>query len=114
MRPFGINSNSGDPRLIALADQGVTVATMTAACEEAKRVKRDEAIPPGFVFSILERWAKEAASLSAAGAAQPRASPHQGRQANMQRLNERLTGNRSHDPDPRIIDINDRPAGKVG
>lgn len=71
MRAFGIGSNSGDPRLLALAAQGVSVETMTAACEEAKRVKRDEPIPPGFVFSILERWAKEAAGLNATGATQP-------------------------------------------
>lgn len=47
-------------------------------------------------------------------APQPRASPRQAANANMQRLNERLTGTRSHDPDPRIIDINEPPAGKVG
>lgn len=71
MRRFGINANPGDLRLIALADQGVTAATMQAACEEAKRVKRDAPIPPAFVFSIVERWAKEASGIQAAGAAQP-------------------------------------------
>jgi hypothetical protein len=72
MRRFGISSNPGDLRLIALADQGVTVETMQAACEEAKRSKRDAAIPANFVFSIVERWAKEAADLQASGAAPPR------------------------------------------
>lgn len=117
MRPFGINSNPGDLRLIALAEQGVAPETMRAACEEAKRSKRDAAISPAFVFSILERWAREARDLNASGANGARASPRQAANANMQRLNERLNGARSHDPDPRIIDINDindRPAGKVG
>lgn len=42
-------------------------------------------------------------------APQPRASPRQAQQANSQRLIERIHGTRSHDPDNRIIDINQRP-----
>jgi hypothetical protein len=76
MRAFGISSNSGDPRLMALADQGVTTATMTAACEDARKAKKGAPIPPGFVFSILERWAKEAAELNATGATQPQVNGH--------------------------------------
>lgn len=109
MRRFGISSNPGDLRLIALADQGITPDTVKAACEAAKKSKPDEAIPAAYVFSILERWAKDAAELRASGAAPPRASPRQAGQANMQRLNDRING-ASHDADPRIIDINDRPA----
>lgn len=71
MRQFGINSNPGDLRLIALADQGVSVETMRAACEAAKKSKPGESIPPAYVFSILERWAKDAADLQANGAAPP-------------------------------------------
>ncbi len=74
MRAFGINSNPGDLRLIALADQGVSVETVQAACEAAKKAKPNEAIPMAYVLSILERWAKEAAGLNAAGAAQPGAT----------------------------------------
>jgi hypothetical protein len=71
MRRFGITSNPGDLRLIALAEQGVSTETVTAACEAAKKAKPNESIPPAYVFSILERWAKEAAELNATGAAQP-------------------------------------------
>lgn len=39
-----------------------------------------------------------------------RASPHQAKQANQQRLLDRINGKQNHDPDSRIIDINDRPA----
>jgi hypothetical protein len=39
-----------------------------------------------------------------------RASPHQERHANTQRLLDRINGANSHDPDSRIIDLNDRPA----
>jgi uncharacterized protein YdaU (DUF1376 family) len=71
MRAFGINSNPGDMRLIALADQGVTVDTVQAACEAAKKAKPNEAIPPAYVLSILESWAKKARDLQATGAAPP-------------------------------------------
>lgn len=110
MRDFQVSANPSDPRLMALAAQGVAAETVRAACEDAKRSKPNERIPPAYVFSILERWAKEAAGLNATGAAQPRASPRQAQQANTQNLLNRINGNRSHDPDPRIIDINDRPA----
>jgi hypothetical protein len=60
-----------DPRLMALAEQGVSVETVAAACADAKRSKPDERIAPAYVFAILERWAKEAAGLNARGAAQP-------------------------------------------
>jgi hypothetical protein len=110
MRAFGINGNPADLRLIALADQGVTADTVRAACETAREAKRGAAIPPAFVFSILERWAKEAADLKAKGAAQPRASPRTAARDNMQRLHERINGARDHEPDPRIIDINEPPA----
>jgi uncharacterized protein YdaU (DUF1376 family) len=71
MRAFGISSNPGDLRLIALADQGVSVETMQAACETAKKAKPNEPISPAYVMAIVERWAKEAAALNATGAAQP-------------------------------------------
>ena len=45
---------------------------------------------------------------------QPRASPRQAQQANQQRLLDRIHGKQNHDPDPRIIDINDRPPREVG
>lgn len=110
MRSFQVSANPSDPRLMALAAQGVAAETVRAACEDAKHSKPRERIPPAYVFSILERWAKEAATLKASGAAQPRASPRQAQQANTQRLLDRINGSHDHDADPRIIDINDRPA----
>jgi uncharacterized protein YdaU (DUF1376 family) len=112
MRDVGIMGQPADPRLIALAEQGVSVETMRAACEDAKRSKPSERIAPAYVFAILERWAKEAATLNAAGAAQPRASPRQAANANMQRLNDRINGKARHDQrdEPELIDINERPA----
>ncbi|MDK6077921.1 YdaU family protein [Massilia varians] len=65
----GISAQSGDPRLIALAAQGVSVETVQAACAEAKVSKPGEAIKPGYVFAILERWSAEASKLRANGAA---------------------------------------------
>lgn len=109
MRSAGIESQPADPRLIALADQGVTPATVTAACQEARKSKPTERIGVGYVAAILERWSAEAGKLQANGAAPPRTTTRQAGQANIQRLNDRING-ASHDADPRIIDINDRPA----
>jgi uncharacterized protein YdaU (DUF1376 family) len=112
MRRFGISSNPGDMRLIALADQGVSADSVQAACEAAKKAKPDEAIPAAYVLAILERWAKDAADLNATGATPPRASPRQAANANMQRLNDRINGQNRHDErdEPEFIDLNERPA----
>lgn len=112
MRAFGISSNPGDLRLIALADQGVTIETMQAACEAAKKAKPNEAIPPAYVFSILERWAKDATTRQAAGAAPPaRGTAYQTSNEKARTIADRLTGkNRhAHANDDRIIDLNDAP-----
>lgn len=71
MNAAGIRTQPADPRLIALAAQGVTAETAAAACAEAKVSKPSEAIKPGYVFAILERWSADAAKLRANGAAPP-------------------------------------------
>lgn len=68
MRKHGVESNPADPRLIALAAQGVTPETVAAACEEAKRTRPTERIGLGYVTGILTRWAGDAAKVQAAGA----------------------------------------------
>lgn len=115
----GISAQSGDPRLLALAAQGVSVETVLAACSEAKVSKPGEAIKPGYVFAILERWAKDASTLNAAGAARPQQQPpYQTANDKARDLANRLTGkNRhAHDADDRIIDLNAAPgtARKLG
>lgn len=74
MRKCGVMTQPANPVLIALAEQGVSPETVTAACEEAKRAKPDEQIGPGYVFKIVERWAKDAAALKVACATVPKAS----------------------------------------
>ncbi len=71
MRKHGVMSNPGDPRLIALGNQGVTVETIEAACEEAKTCKPGERIGPAYVAAIIERWSKEAKAIDATGAKPP-------------------------------------------
>lgn len=119
MRNSGIEAQSADPRLIALAEQGVQPATVSAACAEAKSSKPNEAIKPGYVFAILERWSADAAKLRATGAAPPQAQPqYRSTQAQAKDFADRLTGRNRHaranDHDDNIIDLNDRPAGKLG
>jgi len=112
----GIRTQPADPRLIALADQGITPQTVTAACAEARAAKPNESIGLGYVVAILQRWAADAARVNAGGAAQPRASPsYQTANDKAKAWADSLTGkNRSHEPDHRIIDINDAPARKLG
>jgi hypothetical protein len=81
MRGHGVMANPGDPRLAALAAQGVSTETVDAACVEAKAAKPNERINPGYVIAILERWAVAALKVKAAGAAAPgsRSSPAPGK-----------------------------------
>lgn len=71
-RASGIATQPADPRLIALAEQGVGVETVEAACAEAKRAKPGEQIGLGYVMKILERWAADAAQVKVAGATAPK------------------------------------------
>lgn len=72
MRPYGINCNPGHPTLLKMAADKVALATVQAACEEAKQAKQGEAIGVAFVAAILERWAKKAATQQMAGATAPK------------------------------------------
>lgn len=69
----GIKTQPADPRLIALAGQGVTVDTVTAACAEAKAAKPNESIGLGYVVAILTRWSADASKVQASRANAPRA-----------------------------------------
>jgi hypothetical protein len=77
MRRFGLNANPGHPLLVTLAAQGVTPATVQAACDEAKLRKR---MNVGYVLGILERWKADADALRLTGVTVPpaRASPARG------------------------------------
>lgn len=74
MRKAGMQTQPADPRLIALAAQGIDPETVTAACEEAKRTKPNQRIGAGYIFAILERWALDAAALKVAGASAPKSN----------------------------------------
>jgi uncharacterized protein YdaU (DUF1376 family) len=74
MRAYGINADPGNMLMRKLAADGVTVEMMNAACEEAKRSKPNEVISPNYVIGIINRWAREAAALSVAGAQTPAAA----------------------------------------
>jgi uncharacterized protein YdaU (DUF1376 family) len=114
MRDTGIMAQPADPRLIALAAQGVTPETVAAACLEARQSKPNESIGPGYVFAILERWAKDAASLRAGGATQPRSTTRQSANDRAIEWAAGLTGRNRNERDdaPEFVDIN--PAPGVG
>ena len=114
MRKQGVNCQPADPRLIALADQGVTVATASAACVEAKQSKPDQqVIALGYVVAILKRWGGEAAAIDVAGATPPPRAPPSGFESAKDRARrttiEAMTGKTSNERGHGFIDINDPP-----
>ncbi|MCZ4066016.1 YdaU family protein [Oxalobacter sp. JAC-2022] len=68
MREEGVMAAAADPRVMALARQGVEAGTVKAACAEARRARPDERIGPGYVVKIVERWVRDAGSIRARGA----------------------------------------------
>jgi hypothetical protein len=81
-------SNPQDPRILALVDQGVTAATVIAACDAARQAKPSENIGVGYVVAILQRWAKEAVTINAQGARAPAAAHQQTRDEQNRLANE--------------------------
>jgi len=71
MRGYGINANPGDLRMVELASQGVSLATVHAACQAAKEKKPNEAIPAAFVIGFIRNWKKDADEMSVRGARPP-------------------------------------------
>lgn len=112
MRRHSIEAQPGDPRLIAAAEAGVTVATIEAACAQAKAAKPNERIPPNYVVTIAMNWTADAA---APRAPQARASPQRAANHHDERAHTIavLTGrNRDEQPDePYTIDA---PATRIG
>ena len=100
MRAKGIEAQSADPRIMALADQGVTKETVMAACDEAKKSRPDERIGSTYVIRIVERWAADAARVNARGAKQPKGGNHEKRSRTL----ASLTGNVHRGDDGRTID----------
>ena len=110
-RKEGVQSQSSDPRLLALAEQGVSVDTLLSACAEAKKSKPNGGISLGYVVGILQRWAGEAKTMSVAGALPPsRAAPGGAASAKDKARQETLDGltgigQRTHERTHNIIDI---------
>ena len=93
MQGAGIVARSGDPRLMALATQGVDVETVVAACSEAKRARPNEKIGMAYVVKIVERWARDANAIAARGArAHGRVCVHEERKRALNELTGRVDG----------------------
>jgi hypothetical protein len=98
--------------LIELSKQGMSVETVLAACEEAKRSKGGEEIKLGYLVAILGRWSSQAAAVQVAGAMPPaRASP--GFESTKDRARREtlagLTGHGNYEQPPQFIDLNPVP-----
>jgi len=68
MRKYAINSNPSHPSIIALAEQGIDLETIEAACKETREAKPNESISIGYIVKKLEGWKREAAAVSVSGA----------------------------------------------
>lgn len=71
MRAAGIMTQPANPMVIALAEQGVSLETIRAACVTAREAKPNESIGVAYVVAILQNWAKKAAEINAQGARPP-------------------------------------------
>ena len=110
MRQAGVQAQPADPRLIMLAEQGVSRDTVRAACVAAKQAKGPgERIPPGYVVAIIETWHQQADRLTANGATGPpkRASPQAARTA---KFAGRL-GEKSESRNAEVIDVDSSRVG---
>lgn len=107
-RKHGVRAQPADPRLIEMAAQGVTAATVAAACDEARRSK-GESLSLGYVKSILERWSREAAAMAVSGARGPKHGHAGGITAARMATITGLTGGSGNERAHNIIDIT--PAG---
>lgn len=68
LRKAGLSVNAANPQVIALTEQGVSIRTVLAAVDEAKKSRPDGRIALGYVVKILERWAADAKRMDVRGA----------------------------------------------
>ncbi len=69
-RQHGVQVTGSDPRLIAAAEQGVTVETLRDVIAECAR-RKGSAPAIGYVLATLQGWATDAGRLTVVGAAAP-------------------------------------------
>lgn len=102
MRRNSIEAQPGDPRIIAAAEAGVSVATVEAACAEAKASDPTGRIKPGFVLAIAERWTADSQKPRPNARASPSRNYHDDRADTIAGLTGR---SRSNESDERTIDV---------
>jgi hypothetical protein len=107
MRRNGVSgATPSNPRIVALAEAGVTPQAVEDACAEAHATHPGERIAPAYIASILERWGREASLPHEARA--PRQANGQGvkfdeRSQDRKSANAQLTGKRASSGD--VIDM---------
>ncbi|ACC72566.1 hypothetical protein Bphy_3412 [Paraburkholderia phymatum STM815] len=104
-----------NPRIIALAEQGVTPEAVNDACEEAHRVHPDESIPVAYVCTILERWQREPQRSNGHGRAYGHASSgFDERAKDRKRAGDELTGRARRAREVDAGDVIDVTATEIG
>jgi hypothetical protein len=108
-----------NPRIVALAEAGVTSQTVSDACDEAHRQHPDEVISAAYVCTILERWQRDATAPRVNGHTPPvRASPAASfdeRAQDRKRAIDVLTGRGRKQSQPRemgeVVDVQAKEIG---
>lgn len=71
MRRYSIPATPSHPNIIALAQQGISLETVDAACSETREAKPNESIAVNYIVKKLEGWAKQATDVQVRGAQKP-------------------------------------------
>ncbi len=69
MRRHSISAQPADPRVIAAAEAGITVATIEAVCLHVKEKKPNENIGSGYVLATAKGWIADASKPAVVGTA---------------------------------------------
>ncbi|WP_322092791.1 hypothetical protein [Paraburkholderia bannensis] len=119
MRRHSIASSPSDPRLIAAVEQGITPATIEAACVEGRASNKGGRLRAGYVIAIAVRWTQEAEGMKHAngdgngnsnpsGARRSKPASFDTRAEDRKRTIEKLTGRdkrNSVSADQNVIDV---------
>ncbi|WP_429467630.1 hypothetical protein [Paraburkholderia sp. WSM4175] len=104
-----VGAQPSNPRIIALADAGVTTEAVNDACAEAHRQHPGERIGAAYVCSILERWQREGQHTN--GHASTSATFDE-RAKDRKRVSDALTGGERKSRD--MCEVVDVPTREIG
>lgn len=112
MRRYSIPANPSHPSVIALAEQGVDLETLEAACLETREAKPNEAIAVNYIVKKLEGWKRQVDGMNVRGASRPppQRSYHDERADTIAGLTGR---SQRHEHNDNVIDIPEQQLARL-